>query len=300
MKQEDLTKPILVCYHSNCTDGFTAALCAYMRYKDNADYFPVQYGKDYDINLFKDKEIYILDFSFKREICEQIHEVAKSLLILDHHATARDALEGLPYAKFDMTKSGALLAWEYFRNLPSEEPKHWIFSHKCSTFIKHVCNYDLWNHSDPNTMFFNKFIRSHEFDFENWLKLLEATELDHWHARFIGEGKAIDRYAKQQVKANVSYSSKCLIAGHEGKIVNCSAVFSSEVGHEITKETGTYGATYCIMKDGNVVVSLRSVGEYKVNEIAKLFGGGGHDNAAGFTVPLSKLVFDNNTLIIEV
>jgi oligoribonuclease NrnB/cAMP/cGMP phosphodiesterase (DHH superfamily) len=288
MQQQQLLKPILVCYHSNCTDGFTAALCAYMKLIDNADYFPVQYGKEYDLQIFRDKVVYILDFSFSREFCEQINDVAESLLIIDHHATARDALEGLPYAKFDMTKSGALLAWEHFHSKPN-----------VPLFIQYVSNYDLWNHADPNVMFFNKFIRSHEMDFKTWWEIL-VTMQDAEGLDFISEGKAIDRYVKQQVKSNTSHAFKCIIAGHEGKIVNCSTVFSSEVGHEITKETGTYGATYTILKDGTVVVSLRSVGEYKVNDIAKLFGGGGHNNAAGFNVPLSKLQFQNNSLIIEV
>lgn len=297
MEQQELLKPILVCYHSNCTDGFGAALAAYIEFGIQADYFPVQYGKEYDLEIFRDKEVYILDFSFKREICEQINEVAKSLLILDHHATARDALEGLPYAKFDMTKSGALMAWEYFSS--QSDRIDWYPDDYIPKFIRYICNYDLWNHEDPNTMLFNKFIRSHEFDFKQWVSFLRGMEYDECEDSMLMEGKAIDRYFKQQVKANIKHAFKCVIAGHEGKIVNCSSVFSSEVGHEITKETGTYGATYSIHKDGTVIVSLRSIGEYKVNEIAKLFDGGGHNNAAGFSIPLSKLKFENDSLIIE-
>jgi nanoRNase/pAp phosphatase (c-di-AMP/oligoRNAs hydrolase) len=36
--------------------------------------------------------------------------------------------------------------------------------------------------------------------------------------------------------------------------------------------------------------SLRSNGDYDVSAIAKVFGGGGHKNAAGFEVPLSTLI----------
>jgi len=33
------------------------------------------------------------------------------VVVLDHHQTAQKALEGLNFAHFDMTKSGAVLAW---------------------------------------------------------------------------------------------------------------------------------------------------------------------------------------------
>jgi nanoRNase/pAp phosphatase (c-di-AMP/oligoRNAs hydrolase) len=34
------------------------------------------------------------------------------------------------------------------------------------------------------------------------------------------------------------------------------------------------------------IFSLRSVGDFDVSAIAKIYGGGGHKNAAGFTVPI--------------
>ena len=43
-------------------------------------------------------------------------------------------------------------------------------------------------------------------------------------------------------------------------------------------------------RQGKVVASLRSIGDYDVSAIARQFGGGGHRNAASFEVGMSDLV----------
>jgi phosphoesterase RecJ-like protein len=42
------------------------------------------------------------------------------------------------------------------------------------------------------------------------------------------------------------------------------------------------------LKEGLVNYSLRSVGNVDVSGIAKCYGGGGHKNAAGFTLKLKE------------
>lgn len=49
-------------------------------------------------------------------------------------------------------------------------------------------------------------------------------------------------------------------------------------------ESGTFGAAYYVKSDGHVKFSLRSRTKFNVRLIAEMFGGGGHDKAAGFTV----------------
>jgi nanoRNase/pAp phosphatase (c-di-AMP/oligoRNAs hydrolase) len=61
-------------------------------------------------------------------------------------------------------------------------------------------------------------------------------------------------------------------------------MFASEAGNVLARESGTFGATWFKDKDGNVRWSLRSIGDYDVSIIAKQFKGGGHKNAAGFTL----------------
>lgn len=278
---------ILVCYHSNCTDGFSAGVVAYSKFNNQADYLSVQYNKEYDIEIFRNKEVYVVDFSFSREFCEQINKVAKSLVILDHHITAQSALEGLPYAKFDMTKSGALLTWEYFYPELS-----------APIAIKYVSDGDLWKRENKNVIYFGKAIRTLSFDLQLWFETFQSLQNPTFHDSFIAQGKAIDVFTNQQVDFNVAIAQECEINGHLGLIVNCSTVFTSEVGNKLAEKSGTYGATYVIDKSGDVLLSLRSTGKFDVSVLAKELGGGGHVQASGFKINISKLQFINEKIII--
>ena len=107
-------------YHANCNDGSGAALAAWMRFGDEGhEYIPVQYGAP-PPEIAKGESVCILDFSYSREVLREMAKTANSILVLDHHKTAQEALSE-PFDKelnisteFDMSKSGAVLTWEKF------------------------------------------------------------------------------------------------------------------------------------------------------------------------------------------
>ena len=214
--------------------------------------------------------------------------MAKSLVILDHHVTSQEDLKDLPYAKFDMTKSGALLTWEHFYP-ESQIPKS----------IKYVSDGDLWKRENKDVIYFGKAIRTLRFDLKLWFDTFQSLENQIFHDNFIAQGKAIDNFTNQQVEFISGIAQECEINGHAGLIVNCSTVFASEVGNKLAEKSGTYGATYVIDKNGDVLVSLRSKGNFDVSALAKEFGGGGHVQASGLSIGVSKLQFNNGKMIIN-
>lgn len=107
----------LVLYHGNCWDGFCAAWIA-RKALGQIEAVPMQYGQvppDVDGRV-----VYMLDFSFPRAVMERMAVNTQQLLVLDHHKTAAEELDGLHHPEgrfevwFDMTKSGGRLAWEWF------------------------------------------------------------------------------------------------------------------------------------------------------------------------------------------
>lgn len=116
-----------VLYHAD-SDGRFAGYCAWkalqgMYPDEHVHFHEVQYGQPLPISLehLNAKDVvYILDFSYSREVLEQIAAKAGRLVVLDHHKSAQKELADLPYAFFDQSKSGALLAWEHF--FPGERP----------------------------------------------------------------------------------------------------------------------------------------------------------------------------------
>ena len=102
-----------VLYHDD-TDGFGAAFALWTKFREDATYIPIQYGQPVPDISDDTKNLYIVDFSYKREICEDLAKKYE-LHIYDHHISAKKELAGLPYAVFDKTKSGCILAWEALR-----------------------------------------------------------------------------------------------------------------------------------------------------------------------------------------
>ena len=153
----------LVIYHANCADGFAAAFAAWLKLGDDAEYVPMQYGKDdvFKIPPWTARDVYILDFSLPRDYMDKIFSEAKRVVWLDHHKTAfemwchgdfkkgdRFIDHARPHEKFillDDNKSGALLAWEHFH--PGD---------KVPDFIKLLDDYDRWQFKIDGTKAFQK------------------------------------------------------------------------------------------------------------------------------------------------
>jgi hypothetical protein len=124
--------PTVVLYHAECADGFGAAWALWRRFAD-ARFVPVKHGSPPPDGL-QGQRVVIVDFSYGRETLEMMAGETDRLLILDHHITAEKALAGLPYAYFDMKKSGAArpscsLASELYPGqrfvdvVPTDEPR---------------------------------------------------------------------------------------------------------------------------------------------------------------------------------
>lgn len=254
--------PNVVLYHADCMDGFGAAWALWKSFPE-ADYIAVKHGQTPPSGL-DGKHIVMADFSYGREIIEQINSVAASFQILDHHVTAQAALAELPYAYFDMKKSGAVLAWEWAH----QEPVPWL--------LQYIQDKDLWEWRLPQSREISAALVSYPFDFALWdgleQKVLEV------------EGRAILRLEETLIDRMVEES---VLVSFQGETVPAvySTVMTSQIGERLCQDF-----PFCIIwhqQDGRRYFSLRSrSGTMDVSAISAKFGGGGHINAAGFSLPL--------------
>ena len=288
-------KPLVI-YHAHCTDGFGAAFAAWMRLGEEAEYVPMNYGFEAkDIPVFADREVYMLDFSWPKQLMVDLFNHAKSVVWLDHHKTAFEMwceterekhveVHPLPNNHFivlDNNKSGAMLAWQYF--YPDSEP---------SMIIKHIDDRDRWQFKMKNTEGIHLALQLNKpWSFEQWDTM---THDDNYRSLY-EQGLSLVGYQKQQINSLTKYARKCFIMckplgyGVEGLSANTS-IHMSEVGHELANKSGTYGLIWYLGENNNVKCSLRSNGDYDVSAIAKCFGGGGHKNAAGFSVDIQTFL----------
>lgn len=256
----------LILYHANCLDGFGAAYAAWRKFGDSADYLPVNYGNPPpDVS---GKEVYILDFSYPREVLIQMHANAESLLVLDHHRTAQANLEGLDFAVFDMERSGCVMAWEYF--FPCAP---------VPLMLLLIQDRDLWRFERLATKAFCEALRGLvAMDFEAWDDAL------HQCKSLTQQGEALLQVFDADIQALLPRQHPWNHDGITGLAVNALPKYASELGNKLAQASGTFGLVYSY--DGASKqwhYSLRSIGDFDVSEIAKVFGGGGHKNAAGFS-----------------
>jgi len=258
---------VAVLYH-NDADGFGAAYACWKVYGDEAIYIPVQYSQPPPDIPEGIESLFIVDFSYDRVICEALADRfgADNIRILDHHQTAQDNLSGLPYAIFDLNKSGAVLAWEYFfPDTPVPD------------ILRYVQDRDLWRFELPDSREINAWITTLPAQFDVWdqFDLAPAKQC----------GSAIIAYQYQQINRALRNVRVCNLAGYIVPVVNVSENIS-EVGNEMCLwyPESPFSVSYCDRVDGHRSVSLRSIGAFDVSVIAKQFGGGGHRNAAGYTI----------------
>ena len=264
---------IYVLYHAKCYDGFGAAYAAWKWFKDEAKYIPVSHGNPPpemdDCNF-----LYIVDFAYNEEtLCKLHDEHGCEITILDHHKTAEEMLKGLDdkykwlNITFDMTKSGALLAWEHFHTNPINGN---IPSNK---LIEHISDRDLWEFKLNGSKEVHQSLLGHPMDFEVWDSLCVAQLKE--------QGKVlIDQY-NNLVNNICDNSFLATIGGYEVPVVNTSIAWS-EVGNTLCKNNpdSHFCASFTVFEN-NIMWSLRSIGDFDVSDIAKKYGGGGHKNAAG-------------------
>lgn len=235
-----------VLYHANCMDGLCAAWVVKQKYP-GAKFLPVKYGEAYPLKFYE--TAIIVDFSYPREVMEKLTGL---VVCLDHHKTAQEALGGLDKCVFDMDRSGAKLAWDWF-GWEGSEP--W--------FISYVQDRDLWRFKLEDSEIINIGLRVlvKEIDDFNNISILHVREV----------GKYVSRYRDQLID---EHCKRALPLLDGGCYVRCT------VG-EITSEIGDrLGDTYKYVIIHNVGFSLRSK-KIDVSEIAKAHGGGGHFAAAG-------------------
>jgi hypothetical protein len=255
----------LIIYHSGCYDGFTAAWVAH-RALGGGDLVAAHYGNPPpDVT---GRDVYIVDFSYPRDVLKRMAAQASSLLVLDHHATAAADLAGLPYAVFDQNESGASLTWRHFHG-DAPMPR----------LVAYVRDRDLWRWELPDSRAVSAWLRLHAFDLAGWDVIACSLDFPPGMDRAIAIGGAIRLGEAEAVKAQMRGARSVLLAGVPFTAANCTHLFSETAG-ELAKRTGA-GAVWFARNDGRIQWSLRGAG-VDVSAVARTFGGGGHVSASGF------------------
>ncbi|MHB1057263.1 MAG: hypothetical protein ACYC0F_05205 [Rhodanobacter sp.] len=173
------------------------------------------------------------------------------------------------YALFDMNRSGAGIAWDFFHPGVARP-----------ALVNHVEDRDLWRFALPGTREISATLFSYPYRFDVW-DVLARAPADLLQL----QGEAIERKHHKDVAELVDLCKRRMtIAGHDVPVASLPHTLTSDAGERMAAGE-PFAACYWDTADMRVF-SLRSAADgLDVSEIAAQFGGGGHARAAGFRVP---------------
>lgn len=316
-------KSPLVIYHKHCVDGAGAALAAWLRFGEEAEYRAAQYGDPAPTDdEVRGRDVFVLDFHYSREETMRLYYAVNDtwangrLVVLDHHISAQKELGDLSFCTFDMKRSGAVMSWEYFHYDPKTDNTPWH-----PELFAYIQDRDLFTRALPNTKEISAALVA-SGALKDFRALIQIYR--HWHedpieedgpntvkCNLISDGRAILKAEAQMIDTTVALAEEVELSievGPEKRTIRGLAVTSSvlqtDIGDALAIESArrgrdAVGIIYC--RDGNKKlwrVSMRSrdifdpdlarptitVSAPDVSIFAKHFGGGGHAKAAGFEV----------------
>jgi uncharacterized protein len=265
-----------------CPDGLASAWVAAKVFPE-AQLIGWEYSS-FDLpKVSPEDNLIILDFSFSKQVLEHWTTLGCKVLVIDHHKSAQAMLEGFRggILKFDLTKCGAILTWEYF--FPNQP---------APVFLQYIQDQDLWQWKLPESEAVREAFASlgRSFELFDKLEYLNQEEfLDFM--RPIGQPRLEEK--KKTVEAIALRFTWKELAGYSVPVVELGSKeerFRSDVCAFLYKKFPDAPFTACYHTEKNVekwdLRSDRDGNNFDVSAIAVSFGGGGHQNSAGFLISI--------------
>jgi hypothetical protein len=306
-------KMALVLYHYPCPDGVFAAAAANLHFRQSAreqkttfmphrTFAPLTVE---DLNLRENRisTVYLLDFAGPPGFAQELAKAAPSVrcVVIDHHKTAAAELTSDPQAlpsnlevTFDMARSGAMLALDYFapQGLTAAQRRLYEF----------IQDADLWEWKLEHSKEFHAGLMSFQFEFDvsknpgifEQLLTLDPDDV-------IAAGRA-DLRRQQEIVEDALKTAFIVNLGGPGhnwgqalavEVPADVASLRSQLGNALAGHASSrglramglvaYREAEMAPDSEDIKVSLRSVGETEdTTVISSLYGGGGHLNASAF------------------
>lgn len=270
-------------YHADCPDGFGAAWAVWRAWGEQGVYRAQNHDRPLDGD-FAGQLVVFVDMAPDVSVFSALCEKARQVVVLDHHFSSRNVYGAVPaltaalesqghLIRFDLERSGAVLAWQHFHPGKPVPP-----------ILLYVEDRDLWTQKLPQSDEVNAAINSYPRRFTDW-DAIAGFPLE----RLATEGAPLLRAQRVEVERSLSFAHPVHLGERRVEAVN-ERQNRSAIGHELAQRAvygHPIGMVYRLTGE-RVDVSLYSVGALDVSAIAGEYGGGGHRNAAGFSVSLPE------------
>lgn len=288
-----MTQNPLIIHHLD-SDGICGAMVLWLGLGKNAQLVGAQYGwHPLPDDAVRDRAVWIVDFSYPRDVMEHIYELASEMHVLDHHASAEKECDGLGYCTFDASRSGAKLAFDEMVTRGLLQQERPIVADLLGVLVAYVQDRDLWRWELDNSREMAAWYESFPATLDAWYGEVLKTMLQSGLNHPLIAGRAILRQNSKLIGA-MAYQAEAAaydLTGDPLKVLLVNApVLHSEVADKLlTARECDFVCAWRRIK-GRYVYNLRST-NVDVSQIAEAHGGGGHKQAAGFASPLAPTHF---------
>ena len=283
-------------------DGVGCAILAKLAFKDNVDitYCNNPNALEDEIltnDLSSYDYVFITDLSFTQQCMLYENLSPSKFMLIDHHKTA-EWLNDYDFATVRVKyKNKLTCGTELFYNYLV---KHDLISTK-PYFVEQIRLYDTWdwtkfNNDTPkylNDLLYIKGISEFVDMYVDRLKRHDVSALTIFNGDDLKmlayEQKQIDNYVAKKCTSAI----EIIFGGHKC-MLSFADRYQSILGNKMCAIKDYINMSVMVNIDDGIV-SLRSVGDVDVAEIAKQYGGGGHKNSAGFklTKNIKEYIFSH-------
>jgi oligoribonuclease NrnB/cAMP/cGMP phosphodiesterase (DHH superfamily) len=287
----------------------------------------ISYINEFDSSAIDgdDSEVWFVDYSFSNKANLQSFLALKeqvplgNIVWIDHHKTSKEMIEAdeamanyVGLVDADSFLSGAFLTWFFISTLYYTASAHIYLM--IPRFIQYVSDWDTFTHAMPGTIDFKGGMDS---EWDEYMKLKENKIL--WANAFspdtenqviesvLKTGQIITKYAQGQARKYDRLTGHAVKMKCHGKLYNTYTMNvcggSLAFGDHFAENDFVMSFTYNGEK-GLYVYSMYSIKDpstektkVDVSEIAKMFGGGGHPGAAGFSLSMNLLILEEDGVI---
>lgn len=279
-----------VYFHASCPDGTASAMIvanAFERAGVKAEFLPILHNTPDHESIIPEPGCLFVDITpFEGSVDSW---KSSSPIVLDHHVTAEPVTTALGGVYgLNETHCGAVLAYEnVYIPLLGQNIEWREFANLAMVRDTWKRDSELWSDACAQACVLSFFGAKELVEKARYGGVVFRELLDLGRMLRKKDEKTAKKYAES------AHLSSMWLRGESIKIgmFNCTDKMVSDTGNSLL-EGGCDLAigTFFTVEDGQLIhcVSLRSAGKVSAGKIAKDMGGGGHDRAAGFRLPVSK------------
>jgi uncharacterized protein len=279
----------IVFYHKDDFDGICSAAIFEDKFGGHVELYGLSHGGEFPWDRVSfvgfpeeelpKREVYMVDFSLSLKHMTRLSKIA-DLTWIDHHATAIDSMKDLELKGIRRTDRAACeLTWEYL--YPDKEiPKG----------VEYLGVYDSWR--EHGSLRWEQDIVPYQYGLKGVPNINDPKDW-MWnvilHSREVGsicrDGRVILPYQKslcEEIARSRSYEVE--FDGHSAVALNTP--MKNSMSLESVYNEAKHDLMIVYSYNGEAMIWTVSIyttkAEIHCGEIAKRFGGGGHNGAAGF------------------